>query len=76
MGEGEREGALALSLFFFFFTLRHLRIADLQPGQRRIFIRYIQALPGRESGKTTEIYTHITHKGMDRIKSPLGDLEF
>jgi integrase/recombinase XerD len=34
---------------------------------------YIQALLGHESSKTTEIYTHITTKGFDQIKSLLDD---
>lgn len=37
-------------------------------------LRYIQSLLGHESSKTTEIYTHITTKGFDQIKSPLDKL--
>ena len=37
-------------------------------------LRYIQSLLGRANSKTTEIYTHITTKGFDQIKSPLGNL--
>jgi site-specific recombinase XerD len=37
-------------------------------------IRYIQRLLGHSSGKTTEIYTHITTKGFEQIKSPLDKL--
>lgn len=37
-------------------------------------LRYIQSLMGHETTKTTEIYTHITTKGFDQIKSPLDDL--
>ncbi len=37
--------------------------------------RYIQSLLGHESSKTTEIYTHITTKGMKNLKSPLDDLD-
>ena len=39
-------------------------------------LRYIQALMGHESSKTTEIYTHITTKGFDQIKNPLDNMEF
>jgi len=38
-------------------------------------LRYIQCLMGHSSSKTTEIYTHITTKGFDQIKSPLDNLE-
>ena len=39
-------------------------------------LRYIQSLMGHESSKTTEIYTHITTKGFDQLKSPLDTLDF
>lgn len=38
-------------------------------------LRYIQSLMGHETTKTTEIYTHITTRGFDQIKSPLDDLK-
>ena len=38
-------------------------------------IRYIQALLGHKSSKTTEIYTHVTTKSIQKIKSPFDDLE-
>jgi integrase len=44
-------------------------------GVTRVDLRYIQDLLGHESSKTTEIYTHITKKGWEKIKSPLDDLE-
>ncbi|MFH1159414.1 MAG: tyrosine-type recombinase/integrase [bacterium] len=38
-------------------------------------LRYIQALMGHESSKTTEIYTRITTKGFDHITNPLDKLD-
>ena len=39
-------------------------------------LEYIQELLGySSSSKTTEIYTHITKKGWDKIKSPIDNLE-
>jgi integrase/recombinase XerD len=37
-------------------------------------LRYIQVLLGHSSSKTTELYTHITTKGFDKIVSPLDKL--
>ena len=37
-------------------------------------LRYIQSLLGHNSSKTTEIYTHITTKGLDRLVSPLDKI--
>jgi integrase/recombinase XerD len=38
-------------------------------------IRYIQELLGHQSSKTTEIYTHITQRGLGKIKSPLDNFD-
>ncbi|HQQ02980.1 MAG TPA: site-specific integrase [Bacteroidales bacterium] len=37
-------------------------------------LRYIQELLGHKSSKTTEIYTHVTDKNLQKIKSPFDDL--
>lgn len=37
--------------------------------------RYIQVLLGHESPKTTEIYAQVTKFGLDKVKSPLDQLE-
>lgn len=37
-------------------------------------LRYIQEMLGHKSSRTTEIYTHVSEKSLQKIKSPFDDL--
>ena len=36
-------------------------------------LRYIQELLGNSSSKTTEIYTHVSKRTIDKIRNPVDD---
>ena len=38
-------------------------------------LRYIQVFPGHSNVKTTEVYTHVSNKKWQKIKSPMEEMQ-
>lgn len=56
-----------------FHSLRHSYATHLL--ETGVDLRYIQELLGHKHSKTTEIYTHVTNKSLQKIINPLDQLD-
>ena len=45
------------------------------PAGKRSRFKVYPRVAGHESSKTNEIYTHLTHTGWAKVKSPIEDLD-
>jgi len=57
-----------------YINLRYNDYKNTPQGEKCVDLRYVQEMLGHASIKTTEIYTHITKKGWEKVKSPIDDL--